>query len=120
MSNNKEETGEHIATNKDVAASNKKWGLTQIAAVCVAFSTIGAFTTGFWSTAVQAGGRGHFATVEQTTAISQKIETLDAGAAKKEDVQRLEEKVDELSSEVKKSNDKMDELKNILIKQKGR
>lgn len=99
---------EYAATNGEV----KRWGITQIAATFAALGGIGAFGMGFLSTAVEAGGKGHFATVEQVQAVTQKVETLDAGMAKKEDVQRLEKKVDAL-------DDKMDELKNILIKQKG-
>lgn len=80
MNNGKrEETAEHAATNKDVDKSNKKWGITQIAALLVALSTIGAVLTAFWSTAVQAGGKGTFATTEQVKAVTQQMEALDAG-----------------------------------------
>lgn len=114
----KTQTGEHPATNGEVRAEAKKWGLAQIAAVCVAFTTIGAFTTGFWSSAVEAGGRNTFVTVAQHAAVVKRVEALDAGMAKKEDVRRLELEIQDVKSEVKRSNDKMDELKNILLRQR--
>lgn len=75
----KEQTGEHVATNKEVADSNKRWGITQIAAMLVALTSITAFVTGFWSTAVLAGGRGKFATVEQVEQVTEQMQALDAG-----------------------------------------
>lgn len=107
---------EHNATGTEV----KNWGLGNIAASIAAVGAIAAFGMGFLSTAVEAGGKGHFATVEEVAAVNKVIEQLDAGSAKKADVEALRQKVDDLKDEVKGSREDMKDLKNLLIRKMGK
>lgn len=100
--------GTHNATNGEV----RRWGLASIAASLVAAGTIAAYFSGLWATAVEAGAKGRFATVEQVAAVTAQVEAIDAGAARKEDVQRVEAKVDRMES-------KLDRLIEIQLKQKN-
>jgi Skp family chaperone for outer membrane proteins len=111
------QTGEHVATNKDVADSNKRWGLAQIAAVCVAFSTIGAFATGFWSSAVQAGGKDHFVTVEQHAAVVRQVEALDAGV--QEQLKKMQLDSDRKHQEYREDMRELNRSIQKLVQQKG-
>lgn len=122
------EPSEHIATNKEVAKavvevkqSNKDWGITQIAAILVALSTIAALLTGFWSTAVEAGGKGKFATVEQVAAVTERVSTLDAGntAAMEKVRVQMEQVRQEQKADVQRVEKKVDRLIDLMLKEKG-
>lgn len=80
----------HHATNKDV----RNWSLGAIAAGILSTATIVTYASGLWGTAVQAGlpkdGDAVLVTQKQLTAVTNRVDALDAGAAKKEDVRRIE------------------------------
>lgn len=117
MTDKKEQTGEHAATNKDVDASNKKWSITTVSATFVALSALTAVLTGFWSTAVEAGGKGTFVTIEQHTAVVKQVEALDAGV--QEQLKKMQADADRRHQEYREDMKEMTKALRDSIKQRG-
>jgi hypothetical protein len=103
-------TPEHNATNKELS----RWSLGVIASTLLAAATIITYFSGLWNTAVAAGlpkEDAAFVTQRQLTAVVQKMDQLDAGTAKKEDVQDVKQQMSRVEG-------KLDRLIEIQLRQK--
>ena len=102
----------HQATNKEV----RNWGLGAIAAGLISAATILTYFSGLWGAAVQAGlpkeGSHRLVTVEQFEGVVRAMDALDAGTARKEDVEAVK-------SQMNRVEGKLDRLIEIQLKQKG-